>query len=195
MCPLNYATSHADARATGRINPVLSERMPITIDTPALRDRREDVPLVADHLLRTCRRTLKRPGLEFELDAWQQLLAEDFSAGNFRQLDRVIETCVAQERSRMISPTTLNRVLAAASGENYTRLYGGTFHATERTLIQDALVNYAGERERAARALGIDKFFLLFLMFLLGIPHTTGSPPQSRTPRPGQELILSRTDS
>ncbi|MGA6828834.1 sigma 54-interacting transcriptional regulator [Nitrospira sp. NS4] len=61
---------------------------PITL--PPLRDRREDIPLLAQHFLQRCRAKLQRGNLMFHDPALTRLAQYDWP-GNFRELQNVIE--------------------------------------------------------------------------------------------------------
>jgi formate hydrogenlyase transcriptional activator len=60
------------------------------IEVPPLRDRKEDIPLLAAHFLRQCSRRMNRPELKIDQVALDELAAYDWP-GNVRELQNVIE--------------------------------------------------------------------------------------------------------
>ena len=57
---------------------------------PPLRDRREDIPLLAEHFLQLCKTKLNRTNLMFNASAMPRLARYDWP-GNIRELQNVIE--------------------------------------------------------------------------------------------------------
>jgi two-component system response regulator PilR (NtrC family) len=78
----------------------------IHVHLPPLRDRREDVPLLAEHFLAKYTKGLGKPvhGVSHEA---QELLAAYAWPGNVRELENVIERAVALEQSALILPESL----------------------------------------------------------------------------------------
>ncbi len=66
----------------------------ITINTPPLRDRREDIPALADYFLKQAAQTLKRPAMGLSRGALEKLLAYDWP-GNVREVKNCITRAVA----------------------------------------------------------------------------------------------------
>ncbi len=66
----------------------------ITINTPPLRDRREDIPALADYFLKQAAQTLKRPTMGLSRGALEKLLAYDWP-GNVREVKNCITRAVA----------------------------------------------------------------------------------------------------
>lgn len=95
-------TDLAAAISTGRFRPDLFYRLhvfPIVI--PPLRDRREDIPLLARHFLEHYRSKLKRPRLDFGAHSMDRLVRYSWP-GNVRELQNVVERAVILARSPII---------------------------------------------------------------------------------------------
>jgi two-component system response regulator PilR (NtrC family) len=96
----------------------------IHVHLPPLRDRREDVPLLAEHFLAKYTKGLGKPvhGVSHEA---QELLAAYAWPGNVRELENVIERAVALEPTSLILPESLPaHVRAAASTPSKTSTNG-----------------------------------------------------------------------
>ncbi len=85
----------------------------IHIIVPALRDRREDIPVLAEKFLRS---SLQEYGIEPPVITPEAMacLVEYHWPGNVRELKNVIERCVVRNRNRKITPEDLPRELLAA---------------------------------------------------------------------------------
>jgi len=127
----------------------------IPVQVPPLRDRREDVPLLAAHFLRKYAPAAGRSIVRLAPDSLQALSAYDWP-GNVRQLENAIERAVALETSeelRVEIPTEVARAAVAPSvppeGIDLER-YVAT---VERSLIESALRQSGGVQVRAAELL------------------------------------------
>lgn len=78
----------------------------IPIHVPALRDRREDIPLLAEHFLAKARREMRQDVRLISEEAMALMTAYDWP-GNVRELENVIERAVALETSQVIRPEGL----------------------------------------------------------------------------------------
>jgi two-component system response regulator PilR (NtrC family) len=78
----------------------------IQVHLPPLRDRREDVPLLADHFLAKYAQGVDKPVRAISHDAQVLLAAYDWP-GNVRELENVIERAVALEQTAMVLPESL----------------------------------------------------------------------------------------
>jgi two-component system response regulator PilR (NtrC family) len=78
----------------------------IPIHLPALRERREDIPLLARAFLEKFRETMGKPMEGFEAEAITRMESYDWP-GNVRELENTIERSVALETGRMIGTAVL----------------------------------------------------------------------------------------
>ena len=152
--------------AEGRFREDLYYRLSvIPIQVPALRERREDIPLLARHFLERFRKTMEKPMDGISPEAMNKLEAYDWP-GNVRELENTIERAVALETGKEISSRVLpDRILGyaqARSVENHgieIPEEGVDFEkvvaATERLYLRAALEKAGGVRTRASEFLKI----------------------------------------
>lgn len=99
------AATNADlvtAIGEGRFRPDLFYRLHVfPIVLPPLRDRPEDIPLLAQHFLEQYRVKLKRPPLELSAQSMQRLVQYSWP-GNIRELQNIIERAVILSRSSTV---------------------------------------------------------------------------------------------
>lgn len=86
----------------------------VSLKIPALHERAEDIPLLANHLLRQAAERHKPFVRSFSTDAMKRLMSASWP-GNVRQLVNVIEQCVALSSAPVISEALVEQALA---GEN-----------------------------------------------------------------------------
>ncbi|NUU68863.1 two-component system response regulator GlrR [Enterobacteriaceae bacterium BIT-l23] len=86
----------------------------VSLKIPALHERAEDIPLLANHLLRQAAERHKPFVRSFSTDAMKRLMAASWP-GNVRQLVNVIEQCVALSPAPVISEALIQQAL---EGEN-----------------------------------------------------------------------------
>lgn len=85
----------------------------VTLDIPPLAERREDIPLLAEHFLASARHGIQNAAVEvraFSKEALELLIAANWP-GNVRQLRNVVEQCVALATARMIPAGLVERAL------------------------------------------------------------------------------------
>ena len=161
-------TRHADVRvisatnadleaevSAGRFRQDLLFRMnTVEVRLPPLRDRREDIPLLANHFLAQHARRYHRPADGFD-PAAVRLLLDHAWPGNVRELDNVVQRAVLMAQSETVSAADL--ALRRDGGARTPRLEDLTLEEVERLLIEKALARYAGNVSHAAAALGLSR--------------------------------------
>jgi two-component system response regulator PilR (NtrC family) len=149
----------------------------IPIALPPLRDRREDIGLLAEHFLaRSCAQMGKSISKISE-QAMAVLLSHDWP-GNVRELENVIERAVALETTRVILPERLPenllRVRAAPAappaeipeqGLDFSQYVANV----ERRLLTQALEKAGGIQTRAAKLLGMNLRSFRYLLQKYGL--------------------------
>ena len=88
----------------------------IHLDLPPLRDRREDVPLLAEHFLRKYSEGVEKPVRSISHEALEVLSAHDWP-GNVRELENAIERAVALEQGHVVLPESLPAQVRAKSSK------------------------------------------------------------------------------
>src|SRR5882724_843410 len=155
--------------AEGRFREDLYYRLSvIPILVPPLRERREDIPLLARHFLENFRKTMEKPIEAISPEAMTHLESYDWP-GNVRELENTMERAVALETTGEISLRVLpDRIagyastpgMAAGSGSAAFFPDGGLdfekeIADTERRYLMAALEKAGGVRTRASELLKI----------------------------------------
>jgi DNA-binding NtrC family response regulator len=125
----------------------------VEIALPPLRDRREDIPVLAMHFLGLHARRYRKELAGFE-PAALQLLQQHPWPGNVRELDHAVERAALLARGTYIQPTDLG---LRAAGDSGNRLEDMDLEEVERFLIRKALARFDGNALRAAEALGLSR--------------------------------------
>jgi len=125
----------------------------VEIHLPPLRERREDIPLLAEHYRRNSAQRYEKAPASFDADAIKTLLDHRWP-GNVRELSHVLERAVLMARGDAISTVDLG---LAASKRAETRLEDMTLEEEERVLIEKALLRYEHNISQAAGALGLSR--------------------------------------
>jgi DNA-binding NtrC family response regulator len=147
------ADLHAEV-GSGRFRQDLLFRLnTIEITLPPLRDRREDVPLLARHFLDQHARRYRKRLTGFDPQA-MQLLLDHAWPGNVRELDHAIERAVLMAQADAIGPRDLG-LRAARDGS--ARLEDMSLEEVEGFLIKKALARHDGNVSHAAKALGLSR--------------------------------------
>jgi DNA-binding NtrC family response regulator len=128
----------------------------VEIHLPALRDRREDIPLLAAHFLERQAGQYRDPPKGFAPDAMQAMLAYEWP-GNIRELEHTVERAILLAADEYVRAPELNlRPRRASMGEEET-LEEMPLEDVERLLIQKALKRHQGNVSQAAEALGLSR--------------------------------------
>ena len=148
----------------------------LTLEVPALRERREDVPALARHFLASaCRRNHWRPR-ELADDALQRLREQPWR-GNVRELRNVIERALILSANETLRDADVQAALGAAGPplERATPAAPATgalrelVDAFERDVIRERLKASGGNAAAAARSLGLERSHLYKKCKQLGI--------------------------
>lgn len=152
---LSATNSELDrAVADGRFREDLFYRLnAVEIRIPPLRDRREDIPLLAAHFLARSGARYGRPDLRFSADAVDALLRHAWP-GNVRELRHSIERAVLLAEGDDVGVEHLGLRQAP---EGSLRLESMELDEAERILIRKALSRNRGNVSRAAGELGLSR--------------------------------------
>ncbi len=128
----------------------------VTIELPPLRDRKEDVPLLAQHFLKEFAVENQKDITGFSTDAADFLFKYDWP-GNVRELENAIERAVILARSPSIQVTDLPQEgwLTAGSAPQ-----GEVLKEVEKNHILKTLIETRGNYSQTARILGISRMTL-----------------------------------
>jgi len=142
--------------------------VPITL--PALRERTEDIPLLATAFLREFCARYERPEKSFSASALQALREYGWP-GNVRELRNLIERLVVTVPDRVIRPVHLpSTILTGERPEHSLTIpLGIPLHVVEEQVIRRTLGAMTSNRERAAKILGISPRALHYKLRQYGI--------------------------
>lgn len=148
------ADLHAEV-AAGRFRQDLLFRLnTVEVRLPALRDRREDIPALADHFLRQHAARYRKLVTGFDPAATKALTQHPWP-GNVRELDHAIERGVLMAQGTIIKAADLG--LFSAGNESSSRLEDMSLDEVERFLIKKTLERFDGNVSKAAEALGLSR--------------------------------------
>jgi DNA-binding NtrC family response regulator len=132
----------------------------VNIHLPALRERRDDIPLLAAHFIHLQNQKFGTTVKGFDKEAMQAMCAFDWP-GNIRQLKNVIEACMAMVGEDYICRETLDQFIevVAGAGDHLAAVQPGSddvpFNAAldrfEADLLKGLLKKHGGNVENAAR--------------------------------------------
>ena len=154
------AATHRDLHRevlAGRFREDLYYRLNvITLRVPTLRERREDIPLLAMHFLKRYAARNHKYIRGFSDRALGVLLGFDWP-GNVRQLEASIERAVVLCQAREVEPKDLPRELmhTQRASDEAPKIPGATMAEIERFAILKTLEHVGGSTRRAAEILGI----------------------------------------
>ena len=127
----------------------------VEIYLPPLRERTEDIQLLAEHFLQQHSVRYRRPLQGFTKEAQEAMMRHSWP-GNVRELDHVIERAVLMSTSAVVTAFDL----ALQSGRDTavsSRIDEMSLEEVERLLISKALARFGGNANRAAEALGLSR--------------------------------------
>ena len=150
------AATNTDLEAAvegGRLRHDLFYRLnviPITL--PALRERREDIPLIARHFLNKYTTELNKQLTDFSSEALQTLMLYDWP-GNVRELEHVVERAVLFSEHTVIREIdfTFPQQKAPACKASFKEAKANVINEFERNYIEKLLIAYQGNITKAAQ--------------------------------------------
>jgi transcriptional regulator with GAF, ATPase, and Fis domain len=129
----------------------------VSISMPALRERREDIPLLADHFIRIYSRKNKRLVTGLSREAMAILMRHEWP-GNVRELENAIEHAIVFGSTHQVLPEDLPELLLVESQTVGDTLCGGYHHAVRKAkqiIVRSAVERACGNYSEAAKELGI----------------------------------------
>lgn len=172
------AATNVDLRAAleqGTFRQDLYYRLNVVpINLPPLRERKEDIPFLADHFMKKHSRELR--GKEARLtDAAVEKLMSYHWPGNVRELENVIERSLVLGSGEFLDAAEIkldtNPQPRAASSGAPVLPEGMTLDQLEQEIIRDALERSHGNKSQAARLLGITRNALRYRLSQMGLEN------------------------
>jgi len=125
----------------------------VEIHLPALRERREDIAVLAMHFLSNYASRYRRQVQGLDPAALQMLLQYAWP-GNVRELEHTMERAVLMCRAEQIQPADLGIAMQRPGSQNLEEL---SLESVESILIRKALQRFQGNVSQAAEALGLSR--------------------------------------
>jgi DNA-binding NtrC family response regulator len=125
----------------------------VEIHLPALRERREDIPLLAAHFLNRSRSRYRKQVSDFSPAAMQQMMLYPWP-GNVRELEHTVERAVLLCRGEEIEPANLAIAAAKSSPPSFENM---SIDDVEALLIRKVLRRCDGNISQAAESLGLSR--------------------------------------
>ncbi|SCC67223.1 sigma-54-dependent response regulator transcription factor ZraR [Kosakonia oryziphila] len=158
------AATHRDLAqevSAGRFRQDLYYRLNVvTIEMPSLRQRREDIPLLAEHFLQRYAGRNRKGVKGFTPQAMDLLIHYDWP-GNIRELENAIERAVVLLTGEFVSERELPLAIASTPIKTLQGHDIQPLVEVEKEVIQAALEKTGGNKTEAARQLGITRKTLL----------------------------------
>ena len=162
------------------------------IEVPPLRQRKEDIPRLADHFLLRARGAGRPMGQLGEAEALSKEACEVLCAydwpGNVRELRNVMERASILSRNGVADAMTFRRILAQPPLSEVPGMSDGEdlhirrrVDALERRLIEEALARAKGKKREAAVLLGIDAKNIGYYLRKHGMAEPAGETSEEGT--------------
>ncbi|MBI4427539.1 MAG: sigma-54-dependent Fis family transcriptional regulator [Ignavibacteriales bacterium] len=132
----------------------------VTVNLPPLRERREDIPLLANYFLKKYNEQLKKYIKGFSNEAITLLQRHSYP-GNVRELENVIERAVMLTKGEVILPDSLTEPLPSTShhavllpitSQTFSRSRTDILNMFERQFVSELLAKHRGNVTAAARS-------------------------------------------
>ena len=162
------AATHRDLEALvneGKFREDLFYRLNVVpVRVPALRERKDDIPLLAEHFLKRFRQEHGKSSIRLDAKAVAALRGYEWP-GNVRELQNVVERLVVLNLSGLILEQDVRPCLAgrigetpaAATSSGSAPVLGASVAEAEKAAILAALKQTDGNRTHAAKALGVSR--------------------------------------
>jgi two-component system response regulator HydG len=154
-----------DLVAAGTFRPDLYYRLHVLcIDLPPLRDRREDIPILAEHFIRRLCASTNRATIPEIRPAALDLLVQYDWPGNVRELENAVERALVVSRGPVLEESAFSFLARQGGGARNVNSNGAngnnsgkTLEEVERAHIAHIWEDSEGNHSKAARVLGIDR--------------------------------------
>jgi transcriptional regulator with GAF, ATPase, and Fis domain len=135
----------------------------VTLDSPSLREHKEDIPLLARYFLERSAQRCKRHMVGISKEA-EEILLQYSWPGNVRELENAMERAVVLGVSDTVLPEDLPEALLESAPQESGAKYHSSLGQAKREAILNAYVEGGGDYKQAARLLGLHPNYLLRLV-------------------------------
>jgi DNA-binding NtrC family response regulator len=151
----------------------------VAIDIPPLRERKEDIPPLAEFFLEKFARESGKPVRGFTPQAMQRLM--DFHwPGNVRELENILERAVTLSTGSLLDAADIHLDTQPPRGAAETAFVpppGMTLEQWEEEIIREALRRANGNKSQAARSLGLTRNALRYRLSKMGVADSAEKDP------------------
>lgn len=170
------AATNVDLRAAleeGTFREDLYYRLNVLpIDIPPLRERKEDIPFLAEHFVRKLAKDIGSPVQSISEGAIQRL-SQYYWPGNVRELENVIERSMVLASGNTLEADDIRldveaKARPASAGDSFLP-EGTTLEQHEQSIIREALKRANGNKSQAARLLGLTRNALRYRLSQMGL--------------------------
>jgi DNA-binding NtrC family response regulator len=147
------ADLHEEAKTGAFREDLLFRLNTVEIHLPPLRERREDIPLLAAHFLNRNRTRYRKQVTGFSASAMQQMMQYPWP-GNVRELEHAVERAVLLAREDEIEPANLAVTPARGAVPSFDNM---SIDEVEALLIRKVMRRCTGNISQAAEALGLSR--------------------------------------
>jgi transcriptional regulator with PAS, ATPase and Fis domain len=143
-----------DAVRKGKLRQDFYYRLNVfPIDLPPLRERREDIPLLARHFLEKYAGEFNKQVTDFDTVSMRMLMQCDWP-GNVRELEHIVQRAVVLSEEAVVQPSAilLSRSAIAPAGTSFRQAKAQVIEQFEKTYLENLLVEHSGNISKAARA-------------------------------------------
>ncbi len=136
----------------------------IPIEIPALRDRKDDIPLLLSHFMSKFAMKMKREALVIDDKAMEYLVNYSWK-GNIRELENLVERMVILSRTGLVTLENLPKEIRIKDDQAnpfYLPESGINLDEVEKDLIEQAMERTGNNQTQAAKLLGISRHTLLY---------------------------------
>ncbi|MCU0586232.1 MAG: sigma-54 dependent transcriptional regulator [Desulfobacterales bacterium] len=137
----------------------------VPLNSPPLRERREDIPALVDHFVQRFSKENRKPIAGVTREAMDQLVKYDYP-GNIRELENILERAVVIARGTTLTSGDLPFGGRSASGAEGSGTGEGSLRkaleALERRMVAGAMTAAGGNQSRAAELLGLSERMLRY---------------------------------
>ena len=174
------AATNVDLRAAleqGTFREDLYYRLNVVpLNIPPLRDRKEDIPVLADFFVEKLGKELESPIQRISKSAVAKLMEFNWP-GNVRELENVLERSIVMAEGPELSPADIRLDMAPASRQHMAASNsflpeGMTLDQYEQSLIKEALKRANGNKSQAARLLGLTRNAFRYRLDQMGMDST-----------------------
>ena len=143
-----------DAVRQGKLRQDFYYRLNVfPIDLPPLRERREDIPLLARHFLEKYAGEFNKQVTDFDAVSMRMLMQCDWP-GNVRELEHIIQRAVVLSEEGVVQSSVIlvSRPVLARAGISFRQAKAQVIEQFEKTYLENLLMEHSGNISKAARA-------------------------------------------